>query len=154
MAAQAWKFYNMAREFLLDNTIDIDGAAFRMSLYQSAASFATATLSTRNELSGAGNEVSEENGYSSSGKTVSASTWITGGSAAVRRFDSTAVVWTATGGTIVNIKGAVVWVSAGAGQTGSEKLLIFASLTSSEFTLAQGNTLTITPSATGVFELT
>lgn len=153
MAAQAWQFYNMAREFLLDNTIDIDGATFRMSLYSSAAGFATATFSTRDELSGAGFEVTEQFGYSSSGKTVSASTWITGASAGVRRFDSTAVVWTATGGIIEDIKAAVIWISAAGGQTGSEKLMLFASLTSTEFTLASGNTLTITPSATGIFEL-
>jgi len=149
MAAQAWSFYEMAREFMLDNTIDLDGAIFRMSLYQSASNFATDTLSKRSQVT---SEVAEANGYSSSGKTVSAPTWATGASGNVRRFDSTAVIWTATGGTIPNIKAAVIWISAGA--TGSEKLLVFASLTSSQFTLASGNTLTVTPSATGIFELT
>ena len=62
------------------------------------------------------------------------------------RFDSTAVVWTATGGTIANIKYAVVYQSGG-------KLVCFSKLTTAQFTLAEDNTLTVTPSASGIFEL-
>ncbi len=149
MAVQAFKFYNMAREYLLDNTIDIDGAIFRMGLYQSSSNFATLTISQRTQAT---NEVADGNGYSTSGKTLSATTWITGSTAAIRRFDSTAVIWTATGGAINSIKAYVVWISGASG--GAEKLLGNASLTSSEFNLASGNTLTLTPPSDGIFELT
>lgn len=149
MAVQAFKFYEMAREYIGDNTIDLDGSIFRISLYQSSSNFATDTSSVRSQIT---NEVVDGNGYSTSGKTLSATTWITGASGNVRRFDSTAVIWTATGGAIANIKAFVVWISAAA--VANEKLLGYASLTSTQFTLASGNTLTLTPPADGLFELT
>ena len=149
MAVQAFKFHLMAREYIGDATIDLDGAIFRMGLYQSSSDFATLTQSKRSELI---NEVATNNGYSTSGKTLSATTWITGASGGVRRFDSTAVIWTATGGAINSIKAYVIWISAAA--TGDEKLLGNASLTSSQFNLASGNTLTLTPPSDGIFELT
>ena len=150
MAVQAFKFYEMAREYIGDSTIDLDGAIFRMGLYQSSSNFATDTISQRTQAT---NEVADGNGYSTSGKTLSATAWITGASGNVRRFDSTAVIWTAAGGAINNIKAYVIWISGASG--GAEKLLGHASLTSLAFSLASGNTLTLTPPVgAGIFEMT
>lgn len=148
MAAGTFTFYNEFKKYLGDGSIDLDGDTWRMSLFTSASNFATATLSVISEVT---NEVAEANGYSSSGKALSGVTWATGASAGEMRFDSTAVVWTGTGGAISNIKAAVVW-KAGA-SAGARKLMGYMTLSTSQFTVGQGNTLTVTPSANGYWEL-
>jgi|TARA_R100000808_G_scaffold2563_4_gene10022 hypothetical protein len=146
MAATAWTFYNSFREYLGNGQFDLDGTGtgFYMALHTSAASANAnnVALSTQASL---GNEVANGNGYATGGASVTSRTWA---SVATNkyRFDSTAVTWTATGGTIPNIKYAVVYQAGG-------KLVCFSKLTTSQFTLAQDNTLTVTPSATGIFEL-
>ena len=148
MAAAAWSFYNSFREYLGEGDFDLSGASvgFKMALHTSAASALvnTATLSTQSSLA---NEVANGNGYTTGGASVTSRTWAAGASAGVFRWDSTAVVWTATGGTIANVKYAVIYLSGG-------KLVCFSKLTTSQFTLADANTLTVTPSASGIFELT
>lgn len=146
MAATAWSFYNSFREYLGNGQFDLDGTGtgFYMALHTSAASanVNTKTLSTQASL---GNEVSNGNGYATGGASVTARTWASVATDKYR-FDSTACVWTATGGTIANIKYAVIYQAGG-------KLVCFSRLTTSQFTLAQDNTLTVTPSASGIFEL-
>ena len=148
MAAAAWSFYNSFREYLGEGNFDLSGAGvnFMMALHTSAASanVTNAALSTQASLS---NECSNGNGYTTGGASVTSRTWAAGASAGVFRWDSTAVVWTATGGTIANIKYAVIYQS-------GNKLVCFSKLTTSQFTLADANTLTVTPSASGIFELT
>jgi hypothetical protein len=97
MAAGAWTFYNIARKKLADGTFDLDTNTFRMSLYTSASNAATLTLSTRTSVT---SEVTEANGYSSSGKPLASVTWATGASAKVYRFNCAAIVWTAAAGSI------------------------------------------------------
>jgi hypothetical protein len=148
MAAAAWSFYNSFREKLGEGDFDLSGTSvgFYMALHTSAASAKvnTATLSTQASLA---NEVASGNGYTTGGASVTSRTWAAGASAGVFRFDSTAVVWTATGGTIANVKYAVIYQAGG-------KLVCFSKLTTSQFTLADANTLTVTPSSSGIFELT
>ena len=146
MAAGAWTFYNIARKKLADGSFDLDTNAFRMSLYTSASNAATLTLSTRTSVT---SEVTEANGYSSSGKPLASVTWATGASAKVYRFNCAAIVWTAAACSISGIKFAVIWQSTGV----ADKLLCFSQLSTAAFSVTSGNTLTITPSASGIFEL-
>lgn len=148
MAAGTWTFYNEAKKYIGAGIIDLDSNNFRMSLFQSASDYATVTQSVISELSG---EVTEANGYSSSGKALAGVTWATGASASEFRFDATATVWTATGGTIPNVRAAVIWMSGAS--AGGRKLVCYATLSTAQFTVGSGNTLTITPSANGIFEL-
>ena len=142
MAATAWAFYNQAKRYLLDGTVDINTDVFRMSLYMTASNAATMTLSTRTQLT---NEVTEGTGYSSSGKLMS-TIWSTGASASEMRWNADAVVWTATG-TISGVRYAVIW------EVGNDKLICQSALSTSQFQITVGNTLTVTPSANGIFEL-
>jgi len=146
MAATAWSFYNSFREKLGEGDFDLSGTSvgFYLALHTSAASALvnTKTLSTQASLA---NEVANGNGYATGGASVTSRTWASVATDKYR-FDSTAVVWTATGGTIANIKYAVVYQAGG-------KLVCFSKLTTSQFTLAEDNTLTVTPSASGIFEL-
>jgi hypothetical protein len=119
-----------------------------MGLYTSASNAATATLSRHSEVT---NEVTEGNGYSSSGKALTGVTWTAGASASEMRLDCTALIWTATGGNIANIKYAVIFIEGASAN--ARKLLCYSTLSTSQFTVTTGNTLTITPSANGIFEL-
>ncbi len=109
MAATAWSFYNSFREYIGNGQFDLDGTGtgFYMALHTSAASanVNNAALSTYASL---GSEVANGNGYTTLGASVTSRTWASVATDKYR-FDSTAVVWTATGGTIADIKYAVVY---------------------------------------------
>lgn len=143
MAAGAWNFYNLFKKYMANGTIDLDTHNFWLSLHTSASNASTATLSTFASVTG---EIADGNGYSTSGKVLSAVTWTAGASASEYRFDCTARIWSASGGNIANVKFAVLRNSAG-------KLVAWSKLSTSQFTVSSGNTLTITPSANGIFEL-
>src|SRR6185503_8754972 len=136
MAAGAWAVYNEAKKYIGNGTLKLDTAK-RISLHTSASNANTATLSIFSELT---SEVTSGNGYSSSGKALANEVWTVGASAGQYKFDADDVVWTGTGGTIPNIKFAVIWLSAAA--SAGRHLLCRSQLTSSQFTLASGNTLT------------
>ncbi len=150
MAASAWGFYNTFRKYVGNGTINLSSSIFRMALFQSAASApaSTLTLSTYSQIS---SEVANGNGYTTGGKTASATAWAQGASAKEYRFDGTAVVWSASSGNIANIKYAVVYISGAS--AGAQKLCFYSLLSSSMFTVTDGNSLTVTPSANGYFEL-
>ena len=144
MAAQAFKVYNLAKKKIGNSSLSLASTAFRMTLHTSASNAATLTLGVYNSLT---NEVTEANGYSSSGKALANEVWTVGASAKSYKFDFDDVVWTGTGGTIPNIKFAVVWLSAAA--SANRHLLATASLTSTQFTLSQNNTLTLAINSLG-----
>lgn len=148
MAVGAWTFYHHFKKNLGAALVNLSGGNFRIGLYTSASNAATLTLSTKGSVS---NEVSEANGYSSSGKALASKTWLSGASAGQWRFNAAATVWTGTGGTISNIKYAVIWASGAT--AANRKLVCFSQLSTSQFNLTINNTLTITPSATGIFNL-
>lgn len=148
MSAQAFKIYNLAKKKIGNSTLNLSSTVFRMTLHQSTSNAATLTLGVYNSLT---NEVTEANGYSSSGKALTSEVWTVGASAKSYKFDFDDVVWTGTGGTIPNIKFAVVWISAAA--SANRHLLTFASLTSAQFTLSQNNTLTLQINSLGCFTM-
>lgn len=148
MAAQAWKLYNESKKKIGNTTLNLSSTAFRITLHTSASDFATLTQSIYNEISG---EVVSGNGYSSSGKALANEAWTVGASAKQYKFDADDPIWTATGGNIANIKAAVIWISAAA--SASRFLLCNASLTSTQFTLSTGNTLTLVFNSSGIFTM-
>ena len=131
MSAQAFKIYNLAKKKIGNTSINLAATVYRMTLHQSASNAATLTLGTFASLT---SEV-----------------WTVGASAKQYKFEFDDVVWTGTGGTIPNIKVAVVWLS-GASANGRH-LLAVASLTSSQFTLSQNNTLTLQINSAGCFTM-
>ena len=148
MAAGAWKVFDSAKDYLGRAGFNFSSGIFRVTLHTSALTISTGAFSVYSPIT---SEVTEANGYSSSGKTLSATTWNAGASAGVQRFDATAVFWSANGGNIANIKFAVIWLSAAA--TANRLALCYSTLSTSQFTISSGNRLTITPAANGVFEL-
>ena len=149
MAAAAWSVYNEAKKKIGNGTLSLAATTFRVALFKSSSNFATFTSSIKPELT---NEVTQANGYTTSGKACASEVWTVGASAKQYKFDFDDLVFTASGGNITSIKAAVVFVSAAA--SASRFLLCFSSLTSSEFTLSSGNTLTLQINASGVLTLT
>lgn len=146
MAASAWQFYNEAKGKMGSAEWTFASNGFRMALFLSNSNATTRTLSLYSELT---NEVASANNYTQGGKLLSGNTWATGASAGEYRFDTTAKIWTASGGNISGIKYAVIYKSASAG---GGPLLLASTLTSSPFSISDTNTLTVTPN-TYVFSL-
>jgi len=155
MAAQAWKLYNSAKHFIGTGGINLSATTFHVALFQSASDAATYTSVYLGDLS---SQVASVTGYAATfpgGKVFTSERWTSTGLAASAKqhaFDVGDVVWTATGTAINNIKFAVIYATGAS--AAAAKLLCFASLTSTEFDLAKGNTLTLQIAATGVFTLT
>ena len=148
MAASAWQLYNFAKRYIGNGTIELGVGNFKMALFNSASNTSTFTLSTFASLTG---QISATGGYVSGGKALVPGTgqWTTGASAKQMKFtySSIGLTFTASGSSLTNIKYAVIYQSGG-------KLLCFCQLSSSQFTVASPNTLTVLPAATGVFTLT
>lgn len=147
MAAGAWKICSRAKKKISNGTIVLGGGSatpMRIALVKTLGA-TPADVS----LLGSFTEVTDGNGYAD--KALSAEAW-TGADAAndvTMKFDASNVVWTATGGVISGIKGAVIFRSG----TTSLHVLCYCTLTGTAFDLAQGNTLTIQMASTGIFEL-
>lgn len=145
MAAQAWKVYNSAKDFIGNSTISLSGDIWKIALFKSTSN---ASVLTNVSIGDVTNQVNNANGYVTGGKTLSATTWSVGTSAKAIQFDSTAAFWSANGGTITSIQFAVVYSS------GGNELLCFCSLSSGIFAVTDTNRLTITPhDGSGIFEM-
>ena len=146
MAAQPWKFYNLAKKKIGNNTIKLDTDVFNMSLYRGSSNASTQTLSLLGQVT---NEITAQGGYSAGGKSLTGLIWTMSGS--VARWDATDKVFTASGASLVNIKFAVIHRSLAAT---SGHLLCWSRLSTSPFSVTPGNTLTIQFATGGIFTLT
>lgn len=152
MAAGAFTFFNKFREYVADGTIDLDTDSFDVHYVGSANSLSAAFGSTLAALT---DECASGNGYTHGGDAVAAVTWSSPNSAGELVFDGSIPILTASGGSIAGVKYAVVVARTGASAADSaNKLVLFSRLTTSEFTLADGSTLTVTVPSGGFFNLT
>ena len=156
MVASAWVVYDQFRRFAMDGTLDLDngGTAFQLHLFTTAASanISNTVLSTLGSIS---NEVANGNGYLISGRAMTHS-WNSGDSVSQMRWDMGDLIWTATGGTIPDIRYALIVANTAGNSTKNtaNKICMHAALTTANFTLQQGSTLTVsTPANDGIFEL-
>lgn len=148
MSATAWTIYDKAKKKIGNGTIVLGAGVFKVHLHTSASNASTSTISLHSSVS---SEVTQGNGYLSAGKSLTTLAWTVGASAAQYKFDADDPLWTATGGTIPNIKFAVIRTSINA-STGH--VLCWSRLTTAQFTLGSGNTLTIQMNAAGIFTMT
>ena len=156
MRVAAWITYNDFHRYVMDGTIQLDTTNVQMHLVDSGANFSTSNLSTLGSLT---KELGSARGYGQSGITLT-DTWTTGASTGEMRYDATAVVWTAAGGDLGSTSGntqvlaAVLVAETGASaKDGANKLFAWSKLSTTSFNVSDGNTLTVTPSANGIFEL-
>jgi hypothetical protein len=151
MAAGKWKFYEAAKEYLGDGTIDLDSATFKMALFTSASN--CNTLSGSDALADLTNEVANANGYTTGGVTLTGVTWVN--SAGTMTFDCDNAIWNASGGSITS-RFAVIYRSGSAGSPAVTDALLCVCLldtTPADVTVTSGNSLTIAINAGGVFTL-
>ena len=142
MAASAWSFYNSFREYVGKAEFDIVANTFKMSVFTNATTTVTTkTLSTYASLNGEATGGS----YVTGGKNMVSKTWASVATDKYR-FGAANLIFTASGSDISNIQYAVLYKDSG-------KLIAYSQLTTTAFNLAQDNTLTIAPSANGIFEL-
>ena len=153
MAATAWTFpKHMKKNLGLGLIVFSAGVHWRMALFLSTALISAAmATSTIGSLT---NPVVSGNGYTALGGTkgLLTQTWLSGSSAGQWRFSfSSPRVFNASGGSISNVSFAVIYCSAGSAAL--KKTLCYSKLSTANFTVTTGNTLTITASGTGVFNL-
>jgi hypothetical protein len=148
MAATAWTFYNEAKKKIGNATIQLDAGIFRMQLHASASDASTATLSVASEPT---SEIATAGGYAAGGKTIAGVVWTIAGDPASVMWDATDLVFTASGANLSIIKYAVIHSSAAAS---SGHLLCWSRLSTSEFSVTSGNTLTVQFATAGIFTLT
>ena len=145
MAAAAWRLYAKAKEYIGDGTIQLGTNGFKMALFRGSSNASTLTLSTLASVT-----VQASGGaYTAGGKYLapSAGTWTLSGSTVTFDYTTVGITFTASGSNISAVQYAVIHNSAG-------KLLCWSKLSASAFSVADPNTLTVLPAATGVFTLT
>ena len=146
MAAAAWRLYAKAKQYIGDGTITLGTGGFKLALFRGSSSASTLTFSTFSQLS---TRQASGGAYVAGGKylTPSAGTWTLAGSTVTFDYTTLGITFTASGSNISAVQYAVIHNSAG-------KLLCWSKLSSSAFDVADPNTLTVLPAATGVFTLT
>ena len=146
MAADAWVLHDTYKEYEGDGTVDVDNDTFVIRLYDSSSNVATTSIIDASTVT---NELSTANGYTNGGQTV-AVTW-TQPSAGTVMFDCANAVWTASGGSITARLAAIVDTT-----TTPDTLVAHSLLDNSpaDVTATDGNTLTLTIDANGVFRKT
>ena len=142
MAASAWRVYNEAKKYLLTGDIDLNTSVLSMKIIKGTSAAAVSRYSTSTFASAGTAVLGNPAVITLTGVAVT-----TVGSAKQIMFDSTACVFTASAGTVTSCQYAVIGVSGG-------KALAWCKLSTAAFSVAVGNTLTVTPSATGYFTLT
>ena len=149
MAATAWIFYNEAKKKIGNNTIPLDAGIFKMQLHTSASNASTATLSIASSIN---NEIATAGGYAAGGRTLAGVAWTIAGDPSSVKWDATDLIFTASGENLSIVKFAVIHNSVGT--TTSGHLLCWSRLSTAQFSVTSGNTLTIQFATAGIFTLT
>lgn len=150
-AAGKFKFYDFAKEYFGDGTLDFDLTTnMQMALFLSTSNANTLSVGT-GIYADLTNEVANGNGYTTGGIALTGETW--GQVAGVATFDCDDVVWTASGGSIT-ARLAVIYVNATVNSIVKPLICVcLLDTTPADVTVTNGNTLTIAINASGVFTL-
>ena len=144
MAASAWVIFDTFKGYMADGTVDLDADVFYLKLMKNIADLSAGKATAWTQLTAS--EVTAANGYSAGVTQLTGVTWAQGASAGERRFDCTATQFSASGGAILSIRNAMIVCSTG-------ELVCYPQLSTADFSIADGSSLTLTPAATGIFEL-
>ena len=147
MAATAWQFYYEAKKKIGAGDIILDAGIPKMGLHSSTSNASTATLTLKSEVT---NEIAAAGGYAAGGRTIASVAWTIAGASV--KWDASDLVFTAVAANLSLIKFAVIHFSAGS--TTSGPLLCWSRLSTADFSVTTGNTLTIQFAAAGIFTLT
>lgn len=149
MAAGNWIFFNTGKQKALDGTLDMDTDVFRMALIKTLSGRAVGSIFSAISA----NEISATGGYAAGGKTLSGISLKAGGSAGVRQWSHGDRIFTANGGNLTNIKYAVLLDHSKGGTLASRPIVAYSQLSTSQFTITTGNTLTVKSPTGGAFDI-
>ena len=144
MAASVFQLYNEAKKYIGNGTIQLGISSLKMKLTNSASNASTFTLSTFASITG---EISATGGYVAGGRALASVVWTIGASAKQYMLDAADLIFTASGAALTNVKFAVLGIS-------GSKCLCWSKLSTSQFTVTTGNTLTVQFASGGIFTLT
>lgn len=143
--ASAWRVYNTAKKYLLTADLDLNSALMRIKLVKGTAAAGVSNYTRSTWLSIQG--LSAPANVPASGVLSLTGLAITAGSSAKQiKFDTTNIVFAASGGNATSVQYAVIGISGG-------KALAWCQLSTSAFAVTSGNTLTIQMNANGLFTL-
>ena len=144
MAAGAWTVFNIAKLKLANGTFDLDTQTFKMALTTDAQALAAtfAGSSTDCRYADLTNEVANGGGYTTGGKTLTA-TWTR--ATGTITFDCDDQAWTSS---TITAKYAVIYAD-----NTNDDLLCFCELDTGGSVSTVSGTLTVTINASGVFTL-
>jgi hypothetical protein len=154
MAATAWAFFNAAKKqlSLASGGFNLDTGVYRISLHTSAANLNTsASARVLGTLASVGGEIVAQGGYAAGGRSLSNIAWTTAGDPASIKWDADDKIFTASGANLSLIKFAVIRYSTAAA---SGQPICWSRLSTAQFSVTTGNTLTIQFAAAGIFTLT
>lgn len=139
-AAGNWTFTNNTRTYILNGTFDWDTDTFNEALFLSTSNIGASSTT----YAGLTNEHANNNGYTTGGQAVTISL---SGTTTVTVDSTTDPVWTASSGSIVARFCVLYEVS------GNVAAYFLLDNTPADVTVTDGNTLTITHHADGIFQL-
>ena len=155
MAVGTIKIYTRAKRYMQNGTITLGAGVFKMMLLRASASAAILKISNGGISTWASLstfEITAQGGYAANGRNIVPATGklTVGSSVKQMKFTQSTigVVFTANGAALNNIKYLAIRNSTGAG---AGKLVGYCTLSTAAFTIANGNTLTITANASGFF---
>ena len=146
MAAGKWKVYEAAKLAIANGEVDLDTHSFKINLYLSTSN--CDTLSGTTGMASLTNQVATNYGYTQSTKAVTIATSQASGTVTVD--ETSNPVWSASGGSIT-ARFAVIYDDTNASKQALCVCLLDAS--PADVTATDGNTLTITMNASGLFTL-
>lgn len=146
MAAGKWKLYEAAKLAIANGEVDFDGHSFKINLYLSTSN--CDTLSGHDQLTDLTNQVATAFGYTQNTKAVTIATSQSSGTVTVD--ETTNPVWTASGGAIT-ARFAVIYDDTHANDIPIAVCLL--DTAPADVSATDGNTLTITINASGLFTM-
>lgn len=153
MAAGKWKIYDVSKKYIGDGTLDLDDTTnWKGALFLSTSNANTLSLATPT-YGNLTNEHANANGYTTGGVALSGITFTRSGGTVTFDCSDLAPGWTASGGSIIYRFG-VIYKDATVNSVVKPLLCVaVADTTPADVTTTNGNTLTWTMNASGVFTL-
>ena len=145
MAASAWTVFDTAKQKIGTGLIALSGDTFRLALYATAAS---ATITGDVSIQSSIASESSGGGYPLGGTTLASNTWVESGGSV--KFDATDPIFTASLSVLSAVRYAAIVTSVAAT---SGLCLCYAALSTVQFDVSTGNTLTVQFASTGIFTL-
>ena len=152
MAAGTWTFFRTAKEKLGQGKLDFDTRVLRVGLFTSAASASLSAGLSVTTFPSIANEISEANGYSSSGKSISLGDFTL--STNDMTYSGCGVFWSANGGNLGNTAIIKYAVMAASQSSGTLTPLAFVTLSTASFAVGAGSRLTINSGGSTYFKIT